>query len=474
MKAGFFDKIIAGGMLCVIAFTALAHGAVESWSAAIFELMILLLLFLWVIKSLIEKNFELNLQKVFFPIAALLALGLIQIFSFRDSAGNLTSLSIDREATASAVKALFFLLAAYLIVSNFFNTKEKLLSLVKFFTLFGLLLAVFALLQYFTWNGNLYWLIPINAGKAEVVGPFVNHNHFAGFLELLIPLPIALIVTGALKQYRVLLVFAAAMMAIAIVASLSRGGIVSLACGLLFTFLIGFVYKRRLNDKQCEAAKNERLLYRQKVIDWLSGLAIVSIILGAIFIGTMWVGMDPVIDRLSNNAVFSEDEAAPTFEDSRGRIWQTSLKIFYSNPVSGIGLGAYGTAYPNYSEKDEPYVIDRAHNDYLQVLTDGGVIGGLIALWFIGIFILNTARFLRQDLDPVSAGIAVGSAAGVFSLLIHSIFDFNLQIPANALVFLVLTGVFSQIVSQKSAALIPGRAETFVRKKKALALGASA
>ncbi len=129
----------------------------------------------------------------------------------------------------AAVKILFFLLVSHVIAANFFKTRERMQKLMIFLTIFGFALAIFGLLQYFTWNGNIYWLRPALVITKGVIGPFVNHNHFAGYMELIVPLPIALIITGAVKQNRILYGFAAVMMAIALAASLSRGGIISLA-----------------------------------------------------------------------------------------------------------------------------------------------------------------------------------------------------------------------------------------------------
>jgi O-antigen ligase len=472
------DKVIAAGVLGAIVFTTLAHGTVEPWSAAIFELLIISLMLLWVFKSLVDKRLELQLPQTFWPLAAFLILGIVQSLTFTDGDGRISSLSLDPGATSRAVKLVFFLLAAQVIAVNFFSTKERLLSLSKFLTIFGLCLAVFALIQYFTWNGNLYWFreMPFLGGE-KVSGPFVNRNHFAGFLELIIPLPIALIITGAVRQNRGFFAFAAIMMSIAVIASLSRGGMISLVCALLFTFFIGFIYRRRLSERD-QVSAGKSYLQKSRLTEALAGLVIAASITGAVIIGTIWIGSDRVIDRLTNNSLFSEEEKAPTFEDSRGWIWKNSLNIFYSNPVTGVGLGAFETAYPKYSENNETSIVNRAHNDYLQILTDMGAAGAVIALWFIGIFVFNLALFLRRDFDPVSAGIALGSAGGVFSLLIHSIFDFNLQILSNALLFLVLTAVFTRLVSGKAAGSIEKPAKSLanknkVKEEKFLAVGAS-
>jgi hypothetical protein len=109
------------------------------------------------------------------------------------------------------------------------------LALAHFLIYFGLALAMFALVQHFTWNGSFYWLRQASTHVTSPFGPFVNRNHFAGYMEMLIPLPLAIVITRAgSKDLRIFHLFAAAMMAIAAVASLSRGGMISLVAELIF------------------------------------------------------------------------------------------------------------------------------------------------------------------------------------------------------------------------------------------------
>ena len=114
------------------------------------------------------------------------------------------------------------------------------------------------------------------------------------------------------------------------------------------------------------------------------------------------------------------------------------------NPLLGVGLGAYGTAFPIYSKSDGSVRVPQAHNDYLQVLADCGIVGGAIALWFIITLFRSFAAGVRVR-DPLLAGLAFAGGAGTFAILIHSLFDFNLQLPSNALLFLLLTAVTSVV-----------------------------
>jgi O-antigen ligase len=443
MKSARLDNTIAAGLLVVIGFTALAHGAVEAWSVAIFQLLILILMLLWAMKSLIEKRFELEVPLTALPLAVFFLFGLIQSISINGEDGQIKSLSFDVEATQSTVKILFFLLGAHVVAANFFKTPERLRSLVTFLTIFGFALAIFGLLQYFTWNGNLYWLRPALVVTKGVIGPFVNHNHFAGYLELIIPLPIALTVIGAVNRNRMLYGFAAVLMAVALAASLSRGGIISLAGGLLFTIVAGILYSRRQTRAAPEASDLDESDFPAKFNPaFLMNSGIAALIVGAVILGALWIGNDEVIERVTKNELVSAGEKTETFEHSRGWIWKNSITMFQTNPVCGVGMGAFETAYPNYSRDNKGLSkkIDRAHNDYLQVLSDTGLIGGAIVLTFILMVLFVVGRSLRSR-EPFRAGLAIGCGGAIFSMMIHSGFDFNLQIPSTSLLFLVLTAV---------------------------------
>lgn len=437
------NKTIASGLLVAVAFTALAHGAVEAWSTAVFESLILCLMFLWVVKCVLDKRVELKIPLTAYPIGAFLMFGLIQSIALTDGSGNLISLSSDIEATRYAVKVIFFLFVAHLIAANFLAAEERLPTLIKFLTIFGFALAVFGLVQYFAGNSKLYWIKTAPTSASWVHGPFVNHNHFAGYMELIIPIPVALALTGALKEIRPFLVFAAAVMTIATIATASRGGIIGLTGGLLFTLTAVLYYARRKKSSDQEAVR--------PLLGWrnVGSLATIIFIIAAIFVGTLWV--KPDVNRLIENNLTSNNREAETFESSRGWIWRNSLHIFQNNPVFGAGLGTFETVLPKYSESfpaapnGKLYVFERSHNDYLQILADTGLVGGAIALWFMLIIIYIIKQSLRFSRAPFDRGVTIGSGAAVISLLIHSIFDFNLQITSTALLFLVLTAVSSHL-----------------------------
>jgi len=427
------DKTISVGLLIAVVFTALAHGAVEPWSVFVFELIVLVLLLLWSIKVSLDKRFTIVIPRTVLPIAALVAVGLVQSVALTGSDGRWLSLSRNVAYTRGAVTVLILLLVCFLIAVNFFTTRSRLSTLSHFLVIYGLAIAMFAIIQYLTWGGRFYWLRPTEA--TSPFGPFANHNHFAGYMELLIPLPIALIVTRAVRpELRVLYGFAAAVMAIAAILSLSRGGMISIAAGLVLLLVMSVMIARRRREPSS----------RKRFSQLASRVAAMICIVAIIIAGLFWIGADPVINRLSQAEGPVVGSQKETFYSSRGWVWRDTLAMIRANPVLGVGLGAYETAFSIYTESDGSLRVPQAHNDYLQIVADCGVVGGLIALWFlVGLF--RAVASGTRARDPLYLALSLGSGAGIFSMLVHSLFDFNLQLPSNALLFLLLSAVATHV-----------------------------
>jgi len=438
------DKAIAVLLLAIVAFTALAHGAVEAWSVAAFQAMTILVMLAWAWKAAIEKRIRINVPSAALPLAALALLGLAQ---------SAFDLSMDAEATSYATAGLFFMLLLFVAGANCFDERARLHSLSTFIVALGLALAVFALVQHFTWNGNIYWVRPNTQGGTPF-GPFVNRNHFAGYMEMIIPLPLAFVMLRAGRsEARLFYGFAAAVMGLSLIVSLSRGGMISLLSSLVFVAALGTWMKAR--------SRNERPTIMSRLLHPASVLLLVGT---AIIAGIIWIGPDPVVKRLAQDIgqEVTQDGLAqpgsPATPASRPTIWRDTLELIKANPVVGVGLGAFATAYPIYSQGDGSIVIAQAHNDYLQVLADAGVVGLGLALWFLVLVFRQVARGVRSR-DPLVAALALGSGGGVFAMLVHSLVDFNLQLPSNALMFLLLSATATRaglLAKDATLKLVPG------------------
>ena len=398
---------------------------------AIFEIMIVGLLALWAAKVFVERRLIITIPAICWPLAGLLVLGLGQSVGLTNSAGAVQSLSMDLESSRIVALLLFCLVAACLMAANFLVGRERLNLLMNGLVIFGFALAIFGLIQHFSWNGKLYWLRSISVAATTPFGPFVNHNHFAGYMEMLLPLPVALIVTGVVRaEARLFYAFAAIMMGVATIVSLSRGGIISLLAALLFILVMSFRLRKRES--------------RNLTLSSLTGIGAVAVIMIAIIAGVFWIGADSVVDRVTKGQLAGDEQQTETFYSSRGWIWQDTLKMISARPLLGVGLGAYQTAYPVYSEHDKGMIVDKAHNDYLHLLAEGGLVGGLLALCFVFLIFRAVFRGLNSR-DPLRAAVALGGGAAVCAMLVHSLFDFNLQLPSNSLLFLLLSATAAQV-----------------------------
>src|SRR5215510_10462001 len=456
------ETIIALGLMVVMAGAALAFGAVEPWSLAAFGLSIIALLVLWVIKGLVDRRLEISAPSTALPLVALISLGVLQGMRITDSAGKRFSISLDAEATRLATEVLLILLIAFLLSANFLAKAPALTWLRNFLIFFGLALAVFGLIQRFTWNGKFYWMIKLSVEPPSPFGPFVNHNNFAGFVEMIAPIPVALILRRVVRGELALLYgFAAAMMGLAVVMSLSRGGMISLVAGLMFVVAFGFKGsgKRRVEGRGSRIEDRRRSIFdlRSSILDPRSSIPLAASRAGVIIVmlfmigaGVWWIGADPVIQRVEKSRVASNSMDAgrgETFFQSRGWIWRDTAAMIRDRWALGVGIGAYQTAYPIYSSHDGTLEVGQAHNDYLQIMADAGVFGAVIAVWFIFLVARDALRASRHR-SRVMSGTALGATGGMFALFVHSLFDFNFQIPSNALLFLVLTSVVSRIASE--------------------------
>ncbi len=452
--------VLSIGLMVAMAFTALAHGAVEPWSVTTLGLILIFLFSIWIIKAVVDRTLTIQIPATFYPLVALLGLGCFQSFSFKGVSGSQVALSLDVEATRLAIEVIIYMILALLIAANYLTDQRKLGWFRNFIICFGFGLAVFGLVQHFTWNGKYFWVIEPTTAPSFPFGPFVNHNHFAGYMEMIAPIPIGLILLRAVRgELWLFYGFTAVMMSVATAVSLSRGGMVSLFAGVLFVISLG-LRPESMASRGFDSVEYGRWKLPMMLSRYGAALAIVL----TISVGIWWIGADPVLRRMEKGelslAAGSKEQGKETFFQSRGWIWRDTMEMIRANWLTGVGLGAYHTAYPIYTRQDGLIIVSQAHNDYLQALADGGIVGALIVLWFLVLIARDTTRAIRHR-DPMKAGTALGCAGGIFALAVHSIFDFNLQLPSNALLFLVLSAVVSRI----AAGAVEGRVnQTFLEK----------
>jgi O-antigen ligase len=419
-------------LLCIVAIlSALAFGTVHYWALALFSLGALLMLVLWILDGFGLGSLRISRNILQLPLLGMLALGIVQLLPLRSSAlGHgitapaVRSFSLDPYATRLVlvqVLALFIYFAAFLV---FTDTPHRLRLLVRTITIFGFFLAIFGLTQSFTSPNKVFWVRELTQSTA--FGPFINRHHFAGYMELAMALPLGLIFAGSLeKEKRFVYLFAAGLMGVALIMTNSRGGIISLIAEVLFLAAIAGL--RRRHHKH-----GEEKTHRAANAAVRTALALVLIV--ALFGGVVLMGGEGALSRFVGT-VNADD---PT--TGRAHFWSVTLDIIKAHPLLGTGLGAFGLVYTGYDSRNGLYRLEQAHNDYLQVFSDGGIVGAAFALFFI-VVLFRRGFANRESRDDFRRGVSIGALAGCFAVLIHSFFDFTLHTTSNALLFLILAGL---------------------------------
>ena len=423
--------------------STLAYGTVHYWALAVFVLGAALIALLWVVDAWRLRRLRISRNSLQWPLVGMVILGLIGLLPLR-SAGDAAgvpisrSLSLDPQSTKMVVVQVTALLVYFAAVLVFTDSPHRLRLLVRTVTIFGFLLAIFGLTTLGT-PTKVYWVRELTQSTA--FGPFINRHHFAGYMELTLAVPLGLLFSGAVRrEKRILYLFAAGMMGVALIMTTSRGGIISLAAELFFLVIVAGLGGRQVHGQgRKEGAR--RAMMR-------AALAIAMVV--ALIGGAMLLGGGSALTRLAGT---------PSAEDptqGRSHFWSVTIDILKSHPFLGVGLGGFGVAYTRYDSRNGLLRVEQAHNDYLQTLSDAGIVGAALGVFFVAtLFRSGFAR--REAHDGFRRGVATGALAGCFAVLVHSFFDFTLHTTANALLFLVMAAL----------ATLDGRVERHSRIRRA-------
>jgi len=394
----------------------LAFGAVQTWAWAAISISALLLLLLWAIGCVRQGVIRIAWSPLYVPAALFVLLGTAQLY------GGLT---LDAMGTReSLIKLVAYLIVFFLAGQLFaFASPRVWGALGLTVTLFAFALALFAILQFFSSGGSIYWTVKLRWG-GYVFGPYINHNHYAGLMEMLIPIAAAFVLSSSESQsWRTLLRFSILVPVAALLLSGSRGGMIALLGEILI--LSAVVHKfSRTPGRKARAT--------------LVGVGIVAAAL-------LFFWMDPgeVSQRLTTVAKLAQSPEATLGE--RTMVAIDSLRIWRDHPWLGTGLGSFETAYPRYRSFPGDAVYDHAHNDYAEALAETGLVGAGLMLGGLLLFLRLAFRQLAERLRNEVGWIQLGAALGCCGLLIHSLVDFNLHIPANAAWFAVSAAIATKV-----------------------------
>jgi O-antigen ligase len=397
-ELGIWQWVLTLGLCAVLIFAVLAFGAVEKWSTFVFEAGTAVLVLVWAGKQLVSRKLELSKNSLYLPAVLFFGLILAQVVLRQSAYGYVT----EYEVLKYVSYGILLLIAAESVREEH---ARKMFGQVMI--VFGALYAFFALAQSLTANGRIFWVHGTQF-PGSIYGSYVNRDQYAGLLEMLVPIPFVLSMGNVLKGgKRVLVGFCAVLMASTIFLSGSRGGMLTFVIEMLF-FLALTVGKGR----------SPRLA--------LGSIALCVLILSLL----IFLDKGKVLGRLG--------DLSPGI---RLDIVKDSLRMFSKRPVGGWGLGTFPTVYPSYRSFYTNQFVNEAHNDYVQLLVETGLLGFALMLWFLARLYQHGLPTSRRWEFQWDAAVSLAALLGCTGILLHSLVDFNLQIPANAALFYSLCGL---------------------------------
>jgi O-antigen ligase len=412
-------KFLRIGICALVVFAVASHGGVEDWARAVIQTAAGFLFLVWALLMYFNEEE----QPVFSPLLpplALLALIVLGQWFFHSTASSYNT-------RMELLLVLADLIVLFLAVQAF-RTLQDWRGFVWFGMSLGFLVSVFGLLQHLTFNGKLYWFREMHYGGIPF-GPYVNRNHFAGFVELVLPLALVPLVLGRVRRERWVVVgLFAVLPVVALFLSASRGGIVSFGVELAVLALL--MIRRRTVGKQ-----------------WLAGATVLLLAL----LMVSWLGVGRILQR------FSSLQSLETSVGKRASMRRDTWRIFLDHPVAGTGLGTLQIVYPPYETLYDGKIVNHTHNDYLEALAETGLLGGLCCAWFLAVLLSQSFMRLRQLNHSFAGALQFSGLVASSGFLVHSLVDFNLHIPANALLFFLIAHLATVEMRQVTPEVTPSR-----------------
>ncbi len=331
------------------------------------------------------------------------------------------------EALRFTTYILFYILTVQLLASN-----KRLSATVTSIVWLALFIAFVSMLQKAAAPDSLFWLRKKEYGYSSF-GPWVYKNQYAGFMVMLCPLVLALFLlhrpitdhdesfrerllhlfSGTGANLHLLFGFGVIVVMASVLLAQSRGGLLSLVFALLLFFLL--------------LARSQR-----KIQTW----TLLFLFVGLLAAGG-WFSWGAIMAKFDQAIDLSEG----TLQNARFSIWNDTIKIVPDFLVTGTGFGTFIDIFPNYKSFADSLIYDHAHNDYLELLTDGGLVGFILAAWFVVIVLWKGWQKIFSRHERFSVLIAIASFSGIAGLLFFSLTDFNLHNWANGLYFFFLCGL---------------------------------
>jgi len=404
----FCERGVLGTILAMLVFAPLAMGAVHRSQFVVLLGLALLLSAFWLVRIWVRQQYRFLLA----PFAwAVLAFTGYAIWRY-------TQADIEFVARSELLQILLYALVFFAVLDNL-SRQESVQFLLFALIILGTLDAFYGIYQYCSDTRHVLWYIRPDMYRGRGSGTYVNPNHFAGFLEMLLPIALAYIITARHKPVtKVFLGYSALMMIAGIGVSVSRGGF--LAAGIsLFVFFAVLLFNR---DFRIPSA----------------GILILLLVAGSLSGMRSWQAKKRFAQLEQN-------------ENIRLQYWRPAVELWKREPWLGVGAGHYDWRFQPWRYWQLQGRPTYVHNDYLQTVTEYGALGGAIiaaGLLALGWGVWKTWKFVRRTNEIITkpsnrSAVVLGCSVGLLAVLVHSAADFNMHIPGNALIAVTLMAILT-------------------------------
>ncbi|GAK51893.1 O-antigen polymerase involved in exopolysaccharide biosynthesis [Candidatus Moduliflexus flocculans] len=404
------NLFIEVGIIALIAIPPIFFGSILPSHITNIELGIFCIGVFWCIKTLLKGSLTFHSAPLDLPILLLAGLSLVNLAT-----------SVYRHQTEGSVYIFVFYTLFYFFIRQQLRTTRRIVGLTFILVLVGSGEALFGLIQYLQGATTVLGYETPNIGTVNAT--YFSHNHFAGLLILILPVAVGLFAGAISIEKKLFLFMLIGLMGTALVLSLSRGAFLGMGVAT-FGFVIFFVTKQ--------------IREGEHVWKTLMTLILIGIVCVA---GITYIGFSPIAHR-SLLRSFVPD-AATLEKEIRFPLWRSSVQIVKDFPIFGSGLGTFEFMIDRYRplELGQQQEAVYAHNDYLQLSTEMGIPALLLVLWGLWRFLWRMARTYFAHEDPLLSAILLGGMGSCVAIAVQSVFDFNMHIPANALLCCVIVAL---------------------------------
>ncbi len=401
-------RVLSAATIGLLVLAPLAFGATTIAAGLTLVTASWALLLIWIFDGIRNENLEVEFHPLFLPATLLLGFTAVHWA---------TGISVSPVETRLEWLHWVGYLTLAFVAAISFDRPQRLQRLAQVLAVCGAAIAILGIAQYLTAKGKIYWLIePTHGGW--IFGPYVNRNHFAGLMELWIPLSLGLALSPENSVVRRWMWTGLALvMSTAVVLSGSRGGVISLIAEFLFLALAAAALQG-----------GRRAFFGLLTLLLLTGGAVVTLDRGEI--------LERFKQTLRPNSIVQEEAAAYRLD-----AWRGTLEIYRQNWVIGSGLNTFADLFPSVRAFPTDKIWTHAHNDFLQFLAETGLVGAAFGIWMLVAGGREAWQNLIHTQGSATGAALIGIAAGVFGFMVHGWLDFNFHVPANAANFAVLSAV---------------------------------